>query len=172
MDDLRSILLAHASRYPAMEPTDAVKLLYQNEFGGGHLIRDEVQCLAYLRAEYARTPQNADTSLAEDIGGSMVRNHLSALDAHSYSVDQLGADFIRSAQNQTGALPSFLGKLALLRLMARDDLLPFSSDALESYLADYEKAGYPMVSHSEAYRSAYSPAYRVIRREDLSVSTF
>ena len=172
MDDLRSILLAHASRYPAMEPTDAVKLLYQNEFGGGHLIRDEAQCLAYLRAEYARTPQNADIPLAEDIGNGMVRIHLSALDAHGYPVDQLGADFIRSAQDQTGSLPSFLSKLAILRQLAKEDLLPFSSDALEGYLADYEKAGYPMVSHSEAYRSAYSPAYRVIHRSYLSVSTF
>lgn len=172
MDDLRSILLAHVSRYPAMEPTDAVKLLYQNEFGGGHLIRDGAQCLGYLRSEYARTPQHADTPLAEDIGNGMVRIHLSRLDAHSYPVDQLGADFIRSAQDQTGALSSFLSKLELLQQMAKEDLLPFSSDALDGYLADYEKAGYPMVSHSEAYRRAYSPAYRVIRREYLSISTF
>lgn len=169
MDDLRSILLAHASRYPAMEPTDAVKLLYQNEFGGGHLIRDEAQCLGYLRSEYARTPQLADTPLAEDIGNGMVRIHLSSLDAHGYPVDQLGADFIRAGQNQTGSLHSFLRKLELLRQLAKEGLLPFSSDALERYLSDYEKAGYPMVSHSEAYRSAYSPAYRVIRREHLSV---
>ena len=172
MDDLRSILLAHASRYPAMEPTDAVKLLYQNEFGGGHLIRDEAQCLAYLRAEYARTPQQADTPLAEDIGNGMVRIHLGGLDAHGYPVDQLGADFIRAARNQTGSLFSFLSKLAILRQLAKEDLLPFSSNALEQYLADYEKAGYPMVSHSETYRQAYAPAYRVIRREYLSISTF
>ena len=170
MDDLRAILLTHASRYPAMEPTDAVKLLYQNEFGGGHLIRDEAQCLGYLRSEYARTPQRPDIPLAEDIGNNMVRVHLAGLDAHGYPVDQLGSDFIRSAQNQTGSLPSFLSKLALLRQLAKEDLLPFSSDALKQYLADYEKAGYPMVSHSAQYRSAYSPAYRVIHRSYLSVS--
>lgn len=169
MDDLRSILLSHISRYPDMEPTDAVKLLYQNEFGGGHLIRDEGQCLGYLRSEYAHTLQSPDIPLAEDIGNGMVRIHLGGLDAHNYSVDQLGDDFIRSARNQTGSLHSFLRKLELLRQLAKEGLLPFSSDALERYLSDYEKAGYPMVSHSEAYRSAYSPAYRVIRREHLSV---
>ena len=168
MDDLRSILLTHASRYPVMEPTDAVKLLYQNEFGGGHLIRDEGQCLAYLRSEYAHTLQSPDIPLAEDIGNGMVRIHLGGLDAWGYSVDQLGAEFIRSAQNQAGSLSSFLSKLALLRQLAKEGLLPFSSDALENYLSDYEKAGYPMVSHSDTYRRTYSPAYRVIRREYLS----
>ena len=37
---MKTILLTHAARYPLMEPRDAVKLIYQNEFGGGHLIRD------------------------------------------------------------------------------------------------------------------------------------
>ena len=45
MDDLKQILISHAARYPLMEPTDAVKLIYQNEFGGGHLIRDTEACL-------------------------------------------------------------------------------------------------------------------------------
>ena len=34
--ELSHILRNHAARYPAMEPTDAVKLLYQSEFGGSH----------------------------------------------------------------------------------------------------------------------------------------
>ena len=52
MKELETILFAHAGRYPQMEPTDAVKLIYQNEFGGGHLIRDEDAALRYLRQEY------------------------------------------------------------------------------------------------------------------------
>ena len=41
MEELKAILITLAKRYPLMQPTDAVKLIYQNEFGGGHLIRDE-----------------------------------------------------------------------------------------------------------------------------------
>ena len=37
MEELERILREHAERYPLMQPTDAVKLIYQNEFGGGHL---------------------------------------------------------------------------------------------------------------------------------------
>lgn len=167
MEHLRNILLAHAACYPQMQPTDAVKLLYQNEFGGGHLVRDEAQCLAYLRAEYANTPQSA-VHLTEDIGNGMVRVYLGALDAHGYSVESLGSDFIRSARVQTGMLPSFQKKMELLRQLTAEDRMPFSMEALEAYLEEYEEAGYPMVSHSAEYRCAYRPAYRVLRKVFLS----
>ena len=32
---------------------------------------------------------------------------------------------------------------------------------------DYEKAGFPPVSHSETYRAAYHPAYRVVLKTHL-----
>ena len=65
---MESILLTHARRYPRMEPCDAVKLLYQSEFAGGHLIRDEAACKAFLLREYAATPQSGRISVLEDIG--------------------------------------------------------------------------------------------------------
>ena len=52
MFELEQVLKSHAEKYPAMQPVDAVKLIYQNEFGGGHLIRDEEMFLNYLRQEY------------------------------------------------------------------------------------------------------------------------
>ena len=38
-ENLKNILKTHAGRYPETRPRDAVKLIYQNEFGGGHLRR-------------------------------------------------------------------------------------------------------------------------------------
>ena len=55
MEHVRDILLTHAARYPKMQPTDAVKLLFQSEFGGGHLVANEERFRAYLRAEYEQT---------------------------------------------------------------------------------------------------------------------
>ena len=73
MDELLAILRAHAARYPLMQPCDAVKLLYQNEFGGGHLIADPERSLARIREEaaaFAPCPLSPDF---EDIGGGLVR---------------------------------------------------------------------------------------------------
>lgn len=167
MEKLKQILIDHARRYPLMEPTDAVKLLYQNEFGGGHLVRDTQSCLAYLRREYESVAQEESGQFAEEIGNGLVRVYLSSLDVHGLTPEQLGDTFIRSAALHKGSLDSFLGKLELLRQLTREGYFPFAPEALDAYLARYEQAGFPMVSHSSAYRSAYAPAYRIVLKSVL-----
>lgn len=158
----KDILLTHARKYPLMQPRDAVKLLYQSEFGGGHLIRDEKTCLAFLQQEYDATAQS-NTPLLEEIGSGMVRVQLSALDAYGYAPQQLGQDFIRSAAAACGSMTGLQQKLQLLEELTAMGQMPFSVRELACYLDEYRQAGYPAVSHSETYRSAYHPAYRVMR---------
>lgn len=153
---MERILKQHAARYPLMEPTDAVKLVFQNEFGGGHLITDEEACLAYLRREHAQTP--AQPPYTENLGNGIVRVYLGGVT----DVEKLGQAFIQSAAEHTGSMDSFLKKLDILRKVTKQGIFAFSSEELETYLTAYEKAGYPPVSHSPAYRAAYHPAYRVI----------
>ena len=81
---LQAILAAHAQQYPAMGPRDAVKLLYENEFGGGHLIVNPERSLEGLRTEYAATLHDPAAPLWENIGNGMVRIHLGALDCSEY----------------------------------------------------------------------------------------
>ena len=162
MEELRAILIAHAKRYPLMQPTDAVKLIYQNEFGGGHLIRDEEACLNYLRREYASVEKNPTTPLYEDIGNGIVRVNLAAVKPED--LEQLGQDFIASAAKHKGTLDSFLNKLEVLHKLTTEGVFTFDVDALKAYLSEYKAVGYPAVSHSEQYRQAYTPAYRIIRK--------
>lgn len=160
MEELRAILIAHAKRYPLMQPTDAVKLIYQNEFGGGHLIRDEQACLNYLRREYADLEKDPTVPLYEDIGNGIVRVNLAAVKPED--LEQLGKDFIRSAAEHTGTMDSFLRKLDVLRKLTVEGIFSFDSQELENFLFKYRSQSYPMVSHSEAYREEYRPAYRII----------
>ena len=160
MEELRGILITHARRYPLMQPTDAVKLIYQNEFGGGHLIRDEEACLNYLRREYADLEKDQTAPLCEDIGNGIVRVNLTALKEED--LEQLGKAFVDSAAKHKGTLDSFLNKLEVLRTLTAEGVFAFDLDALNSYLSEYEAAGYPAVSHSEQYRQAYKPAYRIL----------
>ena len=160
MCELKRVLRLHAARYPLMEPTDAVKLIYQNEFGGGHLIRDEQAFLNYLCREYASVEKDPKTPLYEDIGNGIVRVNLAAV--HETDLEQLGRAFLRSAAAHTGTRESFLAKLAVLQQMTAQGQMPFNAAALEAYLTDYGAADYPMVSHSETYRNAYHPAYRIV----------
>ena len=162
MEELEQILREHTKRYPLMQPCDAVKLIYQNEFGGGHLIRDEQACLNYLRREYADLEKDPTVPLYEDIGNGIVRVNLGAV--REEALEQLGQDFIASAAKHKGTLDSFLNKLEVLISLTADGVFSFDLDALNAYLSEYKAAGYPAVSHSPEYRQAYNPAYRVILR--------
>ena len=165
MEERKVILITHANRYPLMQPQDAVKLLYQNEFGGGRLIRDEEACLNYLRREYTDLEKDPSAPLYEEIGNGIVRVNLAAVKPED--LEQLGRDFIRSAAKHKGTLDSFLNKLEVLRMLTTEGVFAFDLDALNTYLSEYKAAGYPAVSHSEQYRQAYKPAYRIIRNAYL-----
>lgn len=162
LTDLHDILRTHAALYPLMQPTDAVKLLYQNEFGGGHMIADEDACRAYLHREYAATEHDASCPLCTDIGSGIVRVNLAALAPEQVSA--LGDAFIASANSHKGDKARFLEKLDLLRRLTAEGLFSFTAAELEDYLAAYAAQDYPPVSHSETFRAAYRPAYRIVLR--------
>ena len=165
MRELESVLKKHAKRYPRMEPTDAVKLIYQNEFGGGHLIRDADACLRFLRTEYESVPKDPAATRQEYIGNGIYRVNLAALT--EAELEDLGRDFIASAAAHKGDLSRFIKKLAVLRKLTAGGVFSFDSAQLEEYLTAYEQAEYPMVSHSAAYREHYKPAYRIIKTTAL-----
>lgn len=160
MEELKQILRIHAARYPAMEPTDGVKLVYQNEFGGGHLIADEDRAMEYLRREFDSVLHDPDQIREEPIGNGIVRIHLAALKPEE--VEQLGRAFIRSGNTHRGSIARFRQKLSVLRQMTEEGIFSFSVSELDGYLAEYEAMGFPPVSHSEGYRASYHPAYRII----------
>lgn len=150
-----------------MRPQDAVKLIYQNEFGGGHLIKDRRQSLERLRTEYEAAASAPVREPVEDIGNGLVRVYLSALDGERLTPEGLNGAFIRSAELCRGSMAAFLEKLEVLRELCGQGVWRFSPGELEEYLTGYLAAGCPVVSHSEAYRRAYRPAYRVLLRACL-----
>lgn len=162
MEELRQILLQHAQRYPAMRPSDGVKLIYQNELGGGHLVCDPAASLERLRAEWSRTEHDPSAPLMEDIGNGMVRVMLAAV--REDELELLNGDFIRSARRHTGNRAVFLQKTELLNELAAQNVFGFSVQELNEYWTAYRAADCPPASHSEAYRTAYRPAYRIVER--------
>jgi len=167
MSDLSNILIQHALKYPLMEPADAVKLIYQNEFGGGHLISDKEACLNRLQNEYQTVIQKTDIPLFEDIGNGIVRINLAALDTNGLTVGMLNDIFVASSEIIKGSKKSFLNKLNILEKLTRKGIFKFDNYSLQAYLEEYLSLGCPPVSHSRIYRDAYKPAYRVICRNLL-----
>ena len=154
MEELKEIVRQHQDRYPLLEPVDLVKLIYQNEFGVGHFIDDEMASLTRLETEL----QGVDFipgDLFEAIGGGLLRLQLRAL-GERLSAATVNRFFLLTAQRQQGTIESFERKLTIL-----DKLYP--ARELESLLNDYKEAGYPPMSHSPVYRKHYAPSYRVVK---------
>ena len=129
------------------------------------MIREVEACLNYLRREYTDIEKDPTAPLYEDIGNGIIRVNLAAL--REEDLEQLGKAFIDSAAKHKGTLESFLDKLEVLRILTAEGVFAFDLDALNTYLSEYKAAGYPAVSHSEQYRQAYKPAYRIIRNAYL-----
>ncbi len=167
MSDWELVLKEHLARYPAMQPCDVVKLLYQREFGGGHMIRNPKESLARLRAEFTTVSREERKLCRENIGKGMVRVYLASLPEDDAALVSLNDVFVESANRHQGSKENFVRDLQALATRYRAFPFAFSESELKEYLEDYQKAGYPIVSHSEIYRELYRPAYRVVEKELL-----
>lgn len=146
----------HLARYPLLQPVDAIKLAYQSELGPAHLAPQPREALRRLQEERAAA-RPASVPLLEDIGGA-VRLHLNAAQFGAEREKIAAWMFCRTAQQRRGNAAGYAQKLELL--LEREDA--FAPGALREAIAAHRRAGCPMVSHSETYRRAYAPCYRVV----------
>ena len=168
-DDLRKILLQHLETYPEMQIRDMVKLIYQNEFAGGHMIANETDSMNRLKDEVEALSKHTRNTQGlvpfEEIGNGLCRLHLGKLSDPDISLQTVNKMFVSTANSVSGSMASFEDKLNVLRQCCRDKELPYPVGDVDVYLADYKKSGYPAVSHSEPYKKAYCPAYRIVKSE-------
>lgn len=159
------VLRTHAERYPAMMPCDAVKLIYQATFGVGHLLADEETVRACIEEERLLLPADiAPGQITEDIGGGFARFYLKR-EMDTVNSWLVGTLFLEAGTQCTGTDEQFFERLDILRALMEENIFPFGTDELEAYLASYLAGGIRAVSHSEEYRAAYHPAYRVVSRD-------
>lgn len=146
-----------------MQIRDAAKLLYQSEFGGGHMIADETLILKRIQEEFNSMDfelQKQDTT-TELIGDDICRIYLSCL-TKGLSAVVLNQMFVQSANNRKGTVVGLERKIATFLKACKDKQLPFSEEDAKDFFKDWKAKGYPAISHSDIYRESYHPAYRVI----------
>ncbi len=184
-------MLSYAESHREAMPQDFVKLLFQSAFGGEHMIEDFGKTLARIEREAENlTEEQKAQPYFEKLPGNYVRFNLSVLDI--ISAETLNRIFIESAgERDEDAEKKFAeGLQTLSRVLEKRpgffsvqkgagelplQLHPkprevkkrpgFSKESFEEFLSLYWKNGGGAVSHSEKFRKAYSPAYRVVRRE-------
>ena len=164
MKFIGQMLGQHLQRYPRMELADVYKLLHQAAMGPGHALRDPAQARDALRSECAALEPGGQDPLVDPISpdGQLARVHLRAWLAAARDVDALAQAFILTAQQHPGT-PEKLAKFCgCLGDFAESGALPFTRSDVAAYFDPVVAQGYPVVRHSETYRTTYRPAYRVV----------
>jgi len=164
--DFVKLLRLHKKRYPAMELEDYVKLAYQSEFGPEHLAAEDEDLLQALREEFgqAKAQKYAPAYTSEAIGGGLCRFHLAPRYLEEADLPLL-ARCLRVSARERGTRRGLWKKLGALAGLAETGELGVAPEALEEFLSEYDAGGCAPFHHSEAYRSAYRPHYRVIDRD-------
>lgn len=149
--------------YPELQPQDLLKALHQSVFGCGHLVTDEDAGLKYLREELAEDA--SDGPDVEPLDGGFCRVYLRTLNRTGLAPETLFRIFVLSAEAPAGSVETLESKLRVLQDLAEAGELPFSAGEMAAAIDTWRRAGFPACRHSEAFRAAYAPAYRVVRRE-------
>ncbi len=159
----RELLITHYKTYPKMQIQDLFKFLFQSSFGCEHMISSLENITNYISREY-ETISHDCPPVAEALNGEYYRVHLSCLN-DGLSVNTLGHLFFLSAKREENGKAALMEKLCIAKELIREGLLPFSLSEFEKTSTEWENAGYPAIHHSEVFREAYQPAYRVIAKE-------
>lgn len=166
-------LLKSLSARPCAEPVDAVKFLYQSEFGCGHLLPDENVCAARIRDEMAQTEASRAEPATEALGNGLYRLNLRHPSVRALSPQRIARMMRVTTEQIHGSWQRFMQNVALLDALAdtggaagRPALrsLPFSAQQLRSFLREGLSPDRLPPGHSARYREAYRPAYRVVLR--------
>lgn len=154
------MLKTQLDKYPQMQPSDLLKLLYQHAYGCGHLCADEAYAAQQLRNEAEHMPESAENSAKiEPIGNGYCRVPLSLLQHTTLSIDTLNRMFMQSAIEQ-GA-PQILVDLVE---DVQQSGVPYDWQAVRKALQRWLEEGAQTFSHSAVYHEAYQPHYRVIKQ--------
>jgi len=160
----------HAYRtYPQSTIQDIVKLTCQLTLGPGHLIRDPASAVRFVLEESESVAHSPDKTL-EPIGEGYFRAHLNARDGiSSRAIAALFLYTAATAKPLEEAKKTLAERSQILLAMCREGLLP---KAWEGWLLAWISAGMPLQHHSEAFRKAYFPAYRVVSESSTSILPF
>ena len=160
-EQTRANILAHAAKYPRAEVQDYMKYLYQSAMGCEHLVADPSAAAAYIRHEAAQAAARPRPWI-ERLDGDFCRVSLDVL-RDGLKPETLAALFVLSAEHQERGVQALEEKLTVFMRMVHAGELPLDVGGTEARIQQWREAGFPACHHSETFRAAYAPAYRLLK---------
>jgi hypothetical protein len=167
-DSTARLMEYHLLRYPHLRVQDAYKMLYQGEFGVGHLLGDGQGARRYLLEELA-TMDTADRGeeLLEPVSpdGRMVRVNLRPFRRLGHSPEALLGAMLATVAETRGDTAHFVALWEQFEGFARNG--PFRAEELREWDERVRRRDLPVAHHSPEYVREYLPAYRVCLRSAI-----
>lgn len=170
--DIFKLFVGHLHRYARMEIQDAYKLLYQGVLGLEHVVANIEEFEQALAKEYRQENPNSQEPLWESIHpeGEWVRVHLRPLKSRSEDASLLATLCIWSMELKHGNKDDLKdGWGTLLKLCQSGRIRSFPTEEIETFHDFLKKNDFPAVHHTATFRELYRPAYRIMRRDFLSL---
>lgn len=165
MSDFEKMLRDELRRYPIFTPKDACKAIFQAVLGPEHFISDRASAAERIEEELADAGPEEDAGTVEELGDRFCRIHLRGLAAEGISPDTLAGLFVLSSRTVVGSRAELETAVSALMKLSCAGEMPFGAAEARGYTEKWREAGFPAISHSESFRAAYRPAYRVVSRE-------
>ncbi len=164
-EGLLSLLEQHLSWYPVMEPRDIYKLLYQGVMGSEHLLTTAEEYTQYLHYEFETLQPEVSQAMLEPVrpDGALFRLNLRPYKSHLQSIDILTPTLLESARIVFGNITELRAVWeSFVQYCHQGRIHHFDTTFIHQFSGWLDEVDYPAVHHSEAYRRAYQPAYRLI----------
>ncbi len=161
------LLLQNYQRYPKSRAEDFYKIIFQSVFGIVHLIGNEASAREDLDHEmFALGPPKSNEPLLEplDPRGRMVRVNLRPFMAENLSRDALIRVMMETAATVHGDSTLFWGRWEAFRDLIDRKEIDIPMEDFKAVDKFAKERNYPPIHHSDEYRGAYKPAYRVVLR--------
>lgn len=162
-DTIRDFLITYMQRYPKAQLIDLYKALFQTAFGCAHAVTDVESARDWIVREFSEMPETK-LPLLEALPGEHYRVSLDWL-KEGLSAETLARLFQRSARPTPCATAVLRKCLAILLELAEEGTLPFSEEQTQKSVHEWCSFGFPSCHHSQPFRDAYSPAYRLIHKD-------
>lgn len=167
--DVETFVGGLLKQYPKARLLDIYKSSFQDYMGAEHLVNDTASAKAYLDQELATT--DTDSLMAWHyepcgVNGNYVRVSLRAVKEGIITADALLNAFIASAGGERPTVESWATRWheMVSTIEGMGLALPhYEQD--KQFIEEVLAKGKYAISHSPDYRDAYSPHYRIVRRD-------
>ena len=163
-DELLSICLYHLNQYPLMKLQDLIKLIYQNEFGANHLIKDDDIMMKEIKLEFNQQSKEKNIELFDQVSSQLFRINLNHPSIKQFHLETIAKAFKKSLATSND-FQIFKEKLNIVYDIMSFHDCSWTQHEAKRFLDDYEQNQFPPISHSDQYKEAYRPSYRLVGKD-------